>query len=294
MREQVALSIQAARARAAAQLLMAGVDSPALDARLLLEAATGLDAAAQAASPERLLTEDERLRFEALLARRQGREPMAQILGRAGFWGIELWVTRHVLTPRPETETILEAALEATEGRSPGRVLDLGVGPGTLLFAFLYERPGWIGVGVDLSTEALAVAAENARRLGQSRRAFLLQGDWDAALADRQPFDLILANPPYIPSADIGGLEPEVRDHEPRLALDGGTDGLDVYRRLAQALPGLLAPEGLAVFETGVGQGAAVAGLMRAAIPQAGVMILNDLGGRDRAVVVRRRDLAGR
>jgi release factor glutamine methyltransferase len=167
-------------------------------------------------------------------------------------------------------------------------VLDLGVGPGTLLLAFLHERPGWFGVGVDLSAKALAVAAENARRLGLAGRAALLQGDWDAPLAGQGPFSLVLCNPPYIPSAEIETLAPEVRVHEPRLALDGGANGLDAYRRLALALPRLLAPDGLAAFEVGVGQGAAVAALMQAALPGVSIEIRNDLGGRDRAVIVRR------
>lgn len=284
---QSAPSIAQARTRAAALMAEAGVESPALDARLLLEAATGLDAAAQAGAPERLLTVGERARFEALLARRAAREPLSQILGRAGFWTLDLKVTADVLTPRPETEVVLETALEATAGMAEGRVLDLGVGPGTLLLAFLVERPGWFGVGVDVSAAALAVAADNAARLGLRDRATLLQGDWDAPLAGGRGFALVLSNPPYIASDEIAGLAPEVRDREPRLALDGGADGLDAYRRLIPALRGLLEPDGTAVFEVGAGQGEPVARLAKTAFPASRTEIRVDLAGRDRVVSIR-------
>lgn len=277
-----------ARTLAAARLKAAGVDAPDLDARLLVQAATGLDAASLAADPARRLSETESARLDALLAQRLRRKPLSQILGRAGFWTIELAVTPDVLTPRPETETVLEAALAETAGKAQGRVLDLGVGPGTLLLAFLAERPGWTGVGTDLSEAALAVAAANARALGLAERAALVRSDWDAALDPGPGFDLVLSNPPYIPTSEIAALAPEVRDNEPRLALDGGSDGLEAYRRLCRRLGPLMTDDGAAVFETGKGQGAAVAALLTEARPKASVRIVLDYGGRDRAVVVRR------
>jgi release factor glutamine methyltransferase len=283
-----AVSIADARLSAVARLAATGVESPFVDARLLLQAAAGLDAAALAAAPERRLTTEEGARLEAFLLRRIAREPVSQILGRAGFWTIDLLVTPDVLTPRPETETVLEAALRETRGRDEGRVLDLGVGPGTLLLAFLAERPGWRGVGVDLSAAALEVAGANARALGLAERAALLQGDWDGPISPARGFDLVLSNPPYIPSGDIAALAPEVRDHEPRLALDGGADGLEAYRRIAQGLSGLLAPGGVAAFEVGVGQADIVAELMMRAVAGATARLAPDLSGRDRAVVIRR------
>jgi release factor glutamine methyltransferase len=282
----VELTVGAARASVAVRLAAAGVDSPALDARLLVEVATGLDVAALAAAPERILSARQHVDLEALVARRASREPMSQILGRAGFWTIELIVTPDVLTPRPESETVIEAALEETRSTAAGRALDLGVGPGTLLLAFLKERPGWCGVGVDACAAALAVARANALALGLSDRAGFVHGDWDAPLAP-QRFDLVLANPPYIPSADIESLAPEVRDHEPRLALDGGADGLDAYRRLAPALARLLAPNGAAALEVGAGRGSAVADILASALPRAAIRVAPDLAGRDRVVVVR-------
>lgn len=277
-----------ARLEAAARLKEAGIETPDLDARRLLEAATGLDAGTLATDPGRAVTEAEAARLEALLAQRLARRPMSQIEGRVGFWTIELAVTPDVLTPRPETETVLEAALAETAGRVNGRVLDLGVGSGTLLLAFLMERPGWSGIGVDLSAAALAVAAANVRALGLEDRAALVQGDWDAGLDPGQGFDLVLSNPPYVTTTELAELAPEVRDHEPRLALDGGADGLDAYRRLAPRLSHLMADDGAAVFEIGTGQGAAVAALFEEGAAKSSVRVVPDLAGHDRAVVVRR------
>lgn len=258
----------------------------------MLEAATGLGAAALAADPDYVLSTDEVTRFEALLARRVAREPMAHILGRAGFWTLDLEITPDVLCPRPETEQVLEAALEATCGVETGRVLDLGVGPGTLLLAFLSERPGWFGVGVDLSEAALAVAARNARSCGLADRAAFVCGRWDAALHPTGAgacFDAILSNPPYIASAELDGLEPEVRDHEPRLALDGGADGLAAYRSLASAIVSRLAPGGVGAVEIGAGQATEVAALFSAAAPEAAIETRTDLAGRARAIIFRQK-----
>ena len=264
------------------RLKAAGIDSPVIDARLLLEAAAGATRADILSDPHRPLDESQAAELDRLLARRESREPVSQILGVKGFWKIMLRVTPNVLTPRPETETILDHVLPLLPERERVRVLDLGVGSGALLLAILAERPAAVGLGVDVSEEALAVARENAANLGLAGRAALLRGDWTSGLAP-ESFDLVVANPPYIPSADIAGLEPEVREHEPRLALDGGPDGLDAYRRLAPEILDVLVPGGRFAVEIGVGQGSAVSELFTRAGAQS-VVVLRDLGDRERVV----------
>lgn len=207
---------------------------------------------------------------------------MSQILGVKGFWKIMLRVTPEVLTPRPETESLLDVMLPKIPTDHRVRVLDLGVGSGALLLAILGERPNAVGLGVDASEEALAVARENAANLGLAGRAALLRGDWTAGLA-AESFDIVVSNPPYIASGDIAGLAPEVRDHEPRLALDGGPDGLDAYRRLASEILNVLVPGGLFAVEVGLGQAPAVRGLFADA-GAAGLSIHRDLSDRDRIV----------
>jgi release factor glutamine methyltransferase len=253
------------------------VDNPAIDARLLLEAAGPATRAEILADPHRPLGDAAAARLEAFVARRQRREPVSQILGRKAFWTLMLKVGRDVLTPRPETETILDVALAGFAEARAFTVLDLGVGSGALLLAILAERPLAKGLGVDVSEEALAVARDNAASLGLAGRAALLRGDWTVGLAEAS-FDLVVANPPYIPSAEIETLAPEVRDHEPRLALNGGPDGLDAYRRLAPEILYVLKPGGQFVVEVGAGQAPTVETLFAAA------------GG---AELTRRRDLAG-
>ena len=206
-----------------------------------------------------------------------------------GFWKIMLRVTPDVLTPRPDTETILDVVLPAFEEAQRFSVLDLGVGSGALLLAILAERPGARGLGVDVSEEALAVARENAANLGLASRAALLRSDWTAGL-DEASFDLVVSNPPYIASADIADLAPEVRDHEPRLALDGGADGLDAFRVLAPQILRVLKDGGLFAVEIGADQSAAVEKLFT----QAGaleVKTVKDLAARDRVVTGRKKAL---
>ncbi len=223
------------------------------------------------------------LGFEALLARRAGREPMALILGRQGFWTLELEVSPATLIPRADTETLIEAALAARPDRAAvRRVLDLGTGTGCLLLAALAEFPGAWGLGLDLATDAAALAARNSRALNLADRASFVVADWAAPISGR--FDLVLSNPPYIETDDVAGLMPEVARHEPRRALDGGADGLDAYRALLAALPALLAPGGLAVFELGAGQAEPVSGLARTAGFTPAVRA--DLGGLPRALLL--------
>lgn len=222
--------------------------------------------------------------LEPLLARREAREPLALILGRREFWSLDFGVSPATLIPRPESETLIEAAVAAFAGGvPPGLVLDLGTGTGCLLLATLSEFPAAFGVGVDRSAESVELAARNAAALGLGDRARFVRGDWAEALAGR--FDLVLCNPPYIPTGEIDGLMPEVARYEPRSALDGGADGLDAYRRLVPSLRHLMSADGVAVFEMGAGQAASVARMARLAGFTAEMR--HDLGGIARALVLR-------
>jgi release factor glutamine methyltransferase len=279
-----ALTIAAARRAMAQSFRAAGLDSPELDARILVGHALGLDQAALAAAGARVLASPERDAIEALARRRLAREPVARIVGYKEFWSLKLSLTEATLVPRPETETVVEAALaaiDAQQGRANvHRIADLGTGSGALLLALMSELPSAFGIGTDTSERALAVARANARRLGVAPAAFVA---CDMAAALRGPFDLIVSNPPYVRSGDIDRLAAEVRDFDPRLALDGGADGLECYRAIATAAPGLLAPDGVLVVELGAGQAPAVAALFAAAglAPQAP---RTDLHGKLRAL----------
>ncbi|MFI4935860.1 MAG: peptide chain release factor N(5)-glutamine methyltransferase [Caulobacterales bacterium] len=264
------------------RLAAAGVDSPAIDARLLLEAAAEVARAEILADPHRPLAPETAERLATLVERRAGREPVSHILGKRGFWTIMLRVSGDVLTPRPDTETLVEVVLGRFAPDQAFSLLDLGVGSGAILLAILAERPNAAGLGVDASPAALAVAQENAAILGLTDRAALQHGDWAAGLADAS-FDVVVANPPYIASAEIETLEPEVRDFEPRLALDGGADGLDAYRILAPEMLRALKPGGLFAVEIGAGQREAVLALFRAAGGE-GLSTYKDLADRDRVV----------
>ena len=248
----------------------------------MLEAAAPVSRADILADPHRPLADDAVARLEAFVARRERREPVSQILGRKAFWTLTLGVGPAVLTPRPETETILDVVLPFHPPERTFSVLDLGVGSGAILLSVLAERPLARGLGVDVSEEALAVARDNAAQLGLARRAAFLRTDWTAGLDDAS-FDLVVANPPYIPTAEIAALEPEVRDHEPHLALDGGADGLDAYRALAPQILRVLRPGGRFAVEVGNGQGPAVQALFASA-GAAAVKLHDDLEGRVRVV----------
>jgi release factor glutamine methyltransferase len=278
-------TISRALCAATHRLRAAGIEEARAEARLLLRHVTGLSPEALVAEPDRRLEAEAAARFEALLARRAAREPMAYILGEREFWSLPLFVGPGVLVPRPETETLVEAALEAFPDRTaPLRILDLGTGSGCLLLALLREYPNASGVGVDRSAEALAHATLNARRHGLADRALLVRGDWGRGLAES--FELIVANPPYVASGELAELAPEVARYEPRAALDGGADGLDAYRAILPDLPRLLAPAGVACLEIGAGQATALAAL--AEVGGFRVAVRPDLAGIPRCLVLRR------
>ncbi len=278
----MAMNLLQAWGAAKKRLEAAGLAGPVIDARLLVEAAAEATRIDIVTDPYRALTPQQEATLEDYLARRERREPVSHILGRKGFWKIMLQVTPDVLTPRPDTVCVVVAALKAIPEFERFSMLDLGVGSGAIILAILAERPNAKGLGIDVSEEALAVARDNAAHLGLGGRVALLRGDWTAGLSD-ESFDLVTANPPYIATDVIETLEPEVRVHEPRLALDGGPDGLDAYRRL-------LKPGGLFFVEIGHDQKQAVEALFRAA-GAVDVSTQQDLSALDRVVMGKKRPL---
>lgn len=266
------------------RLEAAGIDTPEFDARLLIEAASGITREQLAADLDATLTEAQAERLEALVLRRLTREPMSHILGRRAFWTLNLKSDARALTPRPDTEIIVAAALERL-GDTPPRILDLGVGSGAILLALLSERGDAYGVGLDRSAEALALTAENAAALGLADRVSLVEMDWAEAVEGR--FGLVVSNPPYIPTGDLAGLDPEV-GYDPAGALDGGADGLDAYRVLAAQLPRLMRPFGAAVVEIGAGQAQDVSAIMESPGELVVAEKRRDLGGHVRALVILR------
>jgi release factor glutamine methyltransferase len=260
-------SIANARRALAQAFRRDGLATPELDARLLVGHALGLDHAALATQAARTLTAAEAAAIAALAARRRAREPVARIIGIKEFWGLNFKLNAATLVPRPETETVVEAVLDIVDRRQArGRALtvaDLGTGSGALLLALLSELPLARGIGTDVSREALGCARDNAVALGLAERASFVACDYGSAL--RGPFDKVVSNPPYVARDDIVLLAPEVRVFDPRLALDGGPDGLDAYRAVTAAARHLLSPEGVLVLELGINQLGAVAGLLPAA-----------------------------
>jgi release factor glutamine methyltransferase len=280
-------SVEAARRLVTLSFRNRGLDTPELDARLLIAYALGLDHAALAGQAKRRLMPEEAARITGLANRRLRREPVARILGTKEFWGLPFKINAHTFVPRPETETVVEAALQALGQRrhcSQGlRIADLGTGPGTLVLSLLSElREAW-GVGTDLSGAALDCARCNAAVQGV--RAAFVACEYGAAL--QGPIDLMVSNPPYIPRSEIAMLEAEVRAFDPRIALDGGLDGLDGYRAIATEARRLLSPGGILVVELGAGQASAVRSLVSAAgLASDGPR--PDLSGTPRALAARR------
>lgn len=281
------LSRDEARRRATRLLAAASGAEAFLDARILVEETTGLDRAALLLEGDRPLGVGAAVRLAAMVRRRLGGEPVWRILGRREFWGLSFAVTPAVLDPRPDTETIVAAALAAVAARrtEPLRIADLGTGSGAILGALLSELPRSLGWGVDRSEDACRVARGNLDALGLGERALVLTGDWARALRSNG-LDLVVSNPPYIATGDLPALDREVRDHDPRAALDGGADGLAAYRAIAADLPRLLAPDGVAVLEVGAGQAPEVGRLLATSGLTIGP-VRRDLGGHERAVSAR-------
>lgn len=279
------MNLAEAQATMARHLEEADVDEAKREARLLLLQALGIDLATLIASEARPLGAAA-ARARELLARRCAREPLSRILGRREFYGLEFRLNASTLDPRPDTETLVDAVLGhlANVGLtdSPLHLLDLGTGTGAILIALLSRLPNAEGVGVDIASDAVRMAEVNASILGLDARSRFRLGDLLQGIGER--FDVLVSNPPYIASGDIAGLEPEVRNHDPRLALDGGTDGLTFYRRILRDASSRLTEGGLIALELGAGQAQAVTGLME----QAGffdIRSVRDLGGIERVLL---------
>ena len=282
-------SIESARRALTARLRSAGIEEPALDARLLVGAALQLDLTGLVLQAERRLTAEEAARLERYAQRRLAHEPVARIVGTREFWGLPFRLSEATLVPRPDTETVVELALDIFRERKaaqPPRIADIGTGSGAILLALLHEIPDAFGVGTDLSLTALGTARDNARALGLAGRAAFVASSYASAL--RGPFDLIVSNPPYIPSAEIPRLSIEVREHDPHLALDGGNDGYDAYRALIPQASERLARGGALIVEAGQGQARNIETLMAGA----GLVVDRppkaDLAGIPRAVSARK------
>jgi release factor glutamine methyltransferase len=281
-------TVEAARRALAARFREHGIDSAELDARLLAGAALGLDLTGLMTATTRIVTQHESVRLENFTQRRLASEPTARILGVKEFWGLALQLSPATLVPRPDTETVVELALEICrdERNAPPRIADIGTGSGAILLALLSELPDSTGVGTDISLMALRTARDNAARLGLAPRAAFIACNYAAALSGA--FDLIVSNPPYIRSADIPRLDREVREYDPSDALDGGNDGLAAYRAIIPEAAHLLAPGGTLVVEAGSGQSGAIAELMSASGLTSEKPPKADLAGVLRAVSGRR------
>lgn len=279
-----ASDIAAARRVLAVQFEAAGVDSPGLDARLLVGYALGLDHTALVSSATRRLNEAERDAIAALAARRLRGEPVARILGMKEFWGLPFALSKATLVPRPDTETVVEEALAVigTRKDQPLNIADLGTGTGAILLALLHELPNATGLGTDIDDQAIETARGNAEALDLVARAEFRICDFDAPLNAR--FDLVVSNPPYIPTRDIDSLAREVREYDPRAALDGGADGLDAYRAIARQAPDMLRVGGVLIVEIGIGQAAGVEAIITAGGGIERAAARRDLGGHDRAL----------
>jgi release factor glutamine methyltransferase len=284
-------TIEAARRMLTARLRTDTIDSAELDARILVGAVLSLDLTGMIAAAERRITTAEAARLEDAARRRVAGEPAARIVGSREFWGLTLRLSAATLVPRPDTETVVELALEmlrpSADPERRLRIADIGTGSGAILLALLSELPDAYGVGTDINVAALQTASGNAVQLEMASRAAFVACDYAAALSGA--FDLIVSNPPYIRSADIPGLSIEVRDYDPLDALDGGTDGLDAYRALIPQAARLLAPGGALVVEAGHGQSGEIQGLIDAAGLTCEQPPKADLAGIRRAVAGRKK-----
>jgi release factor glutamine methyltransferase len=273
-------TVPAALAAATADLAAAGIPDPARDARALMAATLGIPPGRLTLAAHDPLPPAAATAFRRLVAERRRFRPVSQLIGRRAFWGRDFTVTADVLDPRPETETLIAAALA---GPPPARILDLGTGSGAILVTLLAEWPDATGLGTDTSPAALAVAVGNADRHGVASRARFELADWTDGLTER--FDLVVSNPPYIPAPDLDRLSPDVRDWEPRAALTPGPTGLEAYARIAAGLATVLTPGGRALFELGAGQGPSAAAIFHAA-GHPRTRLHPDLDGRDRVLEI--------
>lgn len=261
-----------------------GIERPRFEARILLAHVLGIKPLDLISDPERNCSFEQTQQFESLVGRRVCREPISHLLGRREFWSLNFRVTRDVLDPRPDSETIVAEALKRFPiKRDPFSVLDIGVGSGCLLLSVLHERPLANGLGIDVSQAAIDIAIANASQMGLANRAEFKCTSWVREIATK--FDLILCNPPYIPSSEIELLETEVRKYEPRLALDGGWDGLAAYRKIIPQLRRILNRTGLAIFELGLGQEGGVISLAEEC-DLTTLAQLKDLSGHTRCLVI--------
>jgi release factor glutamine methyltransferase len=283
-------TIDAARRALTARFNAADIESAELDARTLIGAALNLDLTGLIASGARTLAASEATRLDEYAQRRLAGEPVARIIGTKEFWGLPIKLSAATLVPRPDTETVVERALDilrADDAQNRAlRIADLGTGSGAILLALLSELPHAQGIGTDISADALDTAASNAAQLNLADRASFIRCDYATGLSGR--FDLIVSNPPYIRSAEIAGLATEVRDHDPLLALDGGPDGLSAYRALIPQSAALLAPGGVLVVEAGQGQSGAIGTLMTDAGLTVDSCPKSDLAGIFRAITGRK------
>ena len=284
--------------QAAGRLGAAGIATARLDAEILFQHTTGRSAEDRLRHPGKPVSGEDESRFRGIVERRAAREPISHIVGYREFWSLPIEVTPDTLTPRPDSETVVAAALDALGeaaigANAPLSILDLGAGGGCLLLALLTELPAATGLGVDLCAPALEIARRNARELGLAGRARFARADWNEPENDRfgpilelAPFDLVICNPPYVSDVQLDGLEPEVRCYEPRTSLSGGRDGLDAYHAIGPILPALLGDGGIAAFEVGAGQAPDVARILSTA----GLGILafhRDLNGIDRCITAK-------
>ena len=261
-----------------------GIDSPRLDAEVLLSHVLGKERIYLYVHFDEPLEAPELAAYREYIKQRVARQPVAYIIGRREFMGLSFRVTPAVLVPQPDTEILVQAALDRLAAKPAARIADIGTGSGAIVLSLLYYRKELQASAVDISADALAVAAENAASLGVAERVMFCEGDLLAPLAGQQ-FDAIVSNPPYIPTADIAGLAPEVRTAEPMGALDGGADGLVFYRRLVADAPALLVSDGFLAMEVGIHEAAPVAALAQASGAFARTEVLKDLAGIERVVV---------
>ncbi|MCF6215250.1 MAG: peptide chain release factor N(5)-glutamine methyltransferase [Emcibacter sp.] len=274
------------RNKAIQKLGQMGNETSGLDVDLLLEAATGLTPLDFILEPDRQIGAQQEADFQALLGRRLLREPISQILGRKDFWTLTFKVSRHCLTPRPDSEVLIEAALKSiVDKKKPLKILDLGTGSGCLILSLLSELPHSLGTAVDISDKALDLAKENARRLGFQERCTFILSDWAQELPPGDKFDIILCNPPYIAEEEAEALAPDVRDYEPHMALFAKNNGLEEYQKLGKTLPGLMAVGGRAFLEIGHEQGLRAASIFKNGGAK-NIRIIQDLAARDRCIAL--------